>query len=70
MLGVNGAGLNIPSIQETKEKYKMFENKTIITVPPKLNSLPVPFYPNDRIDYIYERLISNPSKPLKTALSL
>lgn len=61
--------LKIPSAEESKEKIKQMENKTVVTIQLKLNSLPSVFSSHERIEYIYDRLLSNNSKPLKNLVS-
>jgi hypothetical protein len=69
MTSINSMNLKIPSVQESKEKIKLIENKTIVTIQLKLNSLPSVFSSHERIEYIYDRLLSNNTKPLKSLIS-
>ncbi len=69
MTSINCLNLKIPQVIESKEKIKLIENKTIVTIQLKLNSLPSVFSSHERIEYIYDRVLSNNSKPLKSLLS-
>jgi hypothetical protein len=65
---LSNMNLKIPAQSEIKDKIKLVENKTVVTIPLRTNNITTILSSFERADYI-EKLLLNTAKPLKNIVS-